>query len=234
MPIDWSRGKPLHIPQPSSSVLDPDTGKYVDVTTIKNPETGGMRSVAKDGSGKIYDWGTPTAVNKPQQVLPSPQQMPSSPSQTIGAPTGSKQTGRFAGAKLGGMLGHASKGLAFVDAGFDVASLTNSDQEGKERAREMAMNLVDQGYTNYDAVMALAQSNPGLESAIGDIGMSDYAKTIAGVGLQAGDVFTAGPLGIGTGILGAVARIDLQRKKGKRNEAFREQFANELIERGLA
>lgn len=151
--------------------------------------------------------------------------------QPIGAPTASKQTGRFAGSK---MLGYGAKGLTFLGAGFDAASLLNSDVEGKEKAREMALNLIDAGYTDYDAVMALAQSNPGLESAIGDVGISDYAKTAAGVGLQASDFLTGGPIGLVTAPLGAAAQIDLQRKKAKRNEAFREQFTNELIERGLA
>jgi hypothetical protein len=151
--------------------------------------------------------------------------------QPIGAPTASKQTGRFAGAKLGKILG---VGLPVAGATFDVMSLLNSDVEGKEKAREMAMNLVDAGYTDYDAVMALAQSNPGLESAIGDVGVSDYAKTAAGVGLQAGDFLTGGPVGLVTAPLGAIAQVDLQRKKAKRNEAFREQFTNELIQRGLA
>ena len=151
--------------------------------------------------------------------------------QPIGAPTASKQTGRFAGSK---MLGYGAKGLTFLGTGFDIASLLNSDVEGKEKAREMAINLIDQGYTDYDAVMALAQSNPGLESAIGDIGVSDYAKTAAGVGLQGGDFLTGGPIGLVTAPIGALAQVDLQRKKAKRNEAFREQFTNELIQRGLA
>ena len=151
--------------------------------------------------------------------------------QPIGAPTASKQTGRFAGSK---MLGYGAKGLTVLGAGFDIASLLNSDVEGKEKAREMAMNLIDQGYTDYASVMALAQSNPGLESAIGDVGVSDYAKTAAGVGVQAGDILTGGPLALLTAPLGAIAQVDLQRKKSKRNEAFREQFTNELIQRGLA
>lgn len=151
--------------------------------------------------------------------------------QRIGAPTASKQTGKFAGSKL---LGYGAKGLTVLGAGFDIASLLNSDIKGKEQAREMALNLIDQGYTDYEAVMRLAQENAALESAIGDVGLSDYAKTAAGVGLQAGDILTGGPLALLTAPLGAIAQVDLQRKKSKRNEAFREQFTNSLIERGLA
>lgn len=178
--------------------------------------------------------------------------------QPIGAPTASKQTGRFAGSKLLGMVGKtALGGFIGLDAIMNVGSLLNSDQEKKEQAREMAMNLIDQGYTDYDAVMALAQSNPGLESAIGDIGVSDYAKTAAGVGVNVGEIIglaalgakaggtvgaAGGPVGMGAGallgggaaVLGSIAQVDLQRKKAKRNEAFREQFTNELIKRGLA
>lgn len=166
----------------------------------------------------------------------------------IGAPTVSKQTGRFAGKALASI----GPGLALLGAGFDVASLLNSDQQGKDKAREMAINLVNQGYTDYDEIMALAQKNAGLESAIGDIGASDYAKTAAGIGLQSGDILMAGgagaaagsvggpigmgiggAIGIGSALIGSLAQVDLQRKKAKRNEAFREQFTNELIQRGL-
>lgn len=173
--------------------------------------------------------------------------------QPIGAPTPSKPPGRFAGAHLGKAFEYGVKGMTLLDSGFTVASLMNSDNDAKERAREMASNLIDQGYTDYGSIMALAQSNPGLESAIGDIGASDYAKTAAGVGMQAGDILAfagggaavgsaAGPIGMGAGaligagsaLLGSIGQIDLQRKKGKRNEAFREQFAQELINRGLA
>lgn len=166
----------------------------------------------------------------------------------VGAPTASKQTGRFAGRALATL----GRGLTVVGAGFDAASLLNNDQLGKDKAREMAINLINQGYTNYDDVMALAQKNGGLESAIGDVGISDYAKTAAGIGLQSGDILMAGgagaaagsiggpvgmgigaALGVGSALLGSVAQVDLQRKKAKRNEAFREQFTNELIERGL-
>jgi hypothetical protein len=167
----------------------------------------------------------------------------------IGAPTVSKQTGRFAGKALSA----AGWGLTGVGAAFDVASLLNRDRQGKDRAREMAINLVNQGYTDYDEIMALAQQNSGLESAIGDIGASDYAKTAAGVGLQSSDILLAGgtgaaigsiggpigagiggAIGMGSALIGSLAQVDLQRKKAKRNEAFREQFTNELIQRGLA
>jgi hypothetical protein len=39
---------------------------------------------------------------------------------------------------------------------------------------------------------------------------------------------------MGSALIGSLAQVDLQRKKAKRNEAFREQFTNELIQRGLA
>jgi hypothetical protein len=178
------------------------------------------------------------------------------------APTASKQTGNFADQilnaprKVGRFAGEALATAApfanILFAGFDVASLLNSDQQGKDRAREMAINLVNQGYTDYDEIMALAQKNAGLESAIGDIGASDYTKTAAGIGLQAGDILMAGgvgaaagsvggpigagiggAIGMGTALIGSLAQVDLQRKKAKRNEAFREQFTNELIQRGM-
>ena len=169
----------------------------------------------------VYPMGWTKSKQNPQPYVDN--QIP------IGAPTVSKQTGRFAGKALASI----GPGLALLGAGFDVASLLNSDQQGKDKAREMAINLVNQGYTDYDEIMALAQQNAGLESAIGDIGASDYAKTAAGVGLQAGDILTGGPLALVTAPLGALAQVDLQRKKAKRNEAFREQFTNELIQRGM-
>ncbi len=167
----------------------------------------------------------------------------------IGAPTASKQTGRFAGQALSA----AGWGLTGVGAAFDVASLLDNNKKGKDLAREIAVNLVNQGYTDYDEIMALAKQNSRLESAIGDIGASDYAKTAAGVGLQAGDILLTGgtgaaigsiggpigagiggAIGMGSALIGSLAQVDLQRKKAKRNEAFREQFTNELIQRGLA
>lgn len=174
------------------------------------------------------------------------------------APTGSNQVGRLAGSnimKYGGKT--LFGGLFALGAVSDIKGLTDNDRERKDQARAMASNLIDQGYTDYDAVMTLAQSNPQLESAFGDIGVSDYAKTTAGVGLQAGGIMAlmgagaktgaavgtaGGPMGIGagailggaSGLLSAAYQVDQQNKKAKRNEAFREQFTNELIQRGLA
>lgn len=141
------------------------------------------------------------------------------------------QTGekKFAGKALK-TLGSAATGAFAV---FDIMSLMNRDKQGKEEARKIAERLVNAGYTDYDAVMNLAQNNGQLESQIGDIGASDYAKTIAGIGLQAGDIFTGGPLAAISAPIGAIAQIDLQMKKGGRNKAFKEAFEQQLMQRGL-
>jgi hypothetical protein len=152
----------------------------------------------------------------------------------IGAPTAAKPANEYAGSKLSRVMQVGGMGLTVLGAGFDAASLLSGNKKGKEEARAMAQRLVDAGYTDYDQIMSLAQNDAQLESAIGDIGASDYAKTAAGVGLQATDILTGGPLALITAPLGALAQVDLQRKKAGRNEAFREQFAQELINRGLA
>lgn len=205
----------------------------------------------REKRGLSSHWQRVEEVNPGEWIVPTASKQTGNFADQIpiGAPTASKQTGRFAGQALA-FAGPAATALF---AGFDVASLLNSDKKGKDKAREMAINLVNQGYTDYDEIMALAQQNAGLESAIGDIGASDYAKTAAGIGLQSGDILMAGgagaaagsvggPIGMGIGgaigmgsaLIGSLAQVDLQRKKAKRNEAFREQFTNELIQRGLA
>jgi hypothetical protein len=140
------------------------------------------------------------------------------------------QAKRFAGSALrvgGNVLGPAT-------AVFDVMSLMNRDAEGKDSARVLAEQMVDAGYTQgYDSIMAMAQNNPALERAIGDVGVSDYFKTAAGIGLQAGDFLGGGPLGFVTAPLGAVAQIDQQRKKHGRSQAFKDAYENALIQRGL-
>ena len=137
------------------------------------------------------------------------------------------KAGRFAGQALGPL-----------SAVFDVMSLMNRDREGQDQARQLAKQFVDAGYTQgYDSIMAIAQQNPILESQIGDIGASDYAKTIAGTALQAGDFINlaqGGPItGIVTAPIGVAAQIDMQMKKGRRSQAFKEAYEQELIERGI-
>jgi hypothetical protein len=264
---------PLDNKLQSSQIRDPMSGSFIEVDTFSSP-TGEQIAAAKDGSGRQFKWDRSKGYVPIEKAQPSDLPNPKIASQAtpppraasqvipdqipVGAPTASKQTGRFAGSKLAGMAGKtAVGGLIGLGIISDVGSLMDSNQERKEQARKMAKNLVDQGYTDYDAVMALAQSNPSLESAIGDIGVSDYAKTAAGVGMNIGEIIglatlgakaggavgaAGGPVGIGAGallgggaaVLGSIAQVDLQRKKSKRNEAFREQFTNELIQRGLA
>lgn len=133
------------------------------------------------------------------------------------------KTGRLAGQALGPL-----------SAVFDTMSLMNRDREGQDEARQLAKQFVDAGYTQgYESIMALAQQNPILESQIGDIGASDYTKTLAGVGLQAGDFVSGGPLGLVTAPIGVAAQIDMQMKKDRRSQAFKEAYEQELIERGI-
>jgi hypothetical protein len=139
-------------------------------------------------------------------------------------------TKRVAG-KTGRLAGQA---LGPLSAVFDVMSLMNRDREGQDQARQLAKQFVDAGYTQgYDSIMAIAQQNPILESQIGDIGSSDYTKTLAGAGLQVGDFVAGGPLGLVTAPIGAAAQIDMQFKKGRRSQAFKEAYEQELIERGI-
>jgi hypothetical protein len=149
------------------------------------------------------------------------------PSQAVPSQAASKFAGGLTVGKVAGM------GLATVGAGFDVMSLLSSNEEGEQAARELAQTFVDSGITDYKTAMAIAQKDGQLESAIGDIGASDYAKTAAGSIFQVGDLLTGGPLGIGTGAVGVAAQADLQNKKRLRNQAFREQFDLELANRGL-
>lgn len=137
------------------------------------------------------------------------------------------KTGRLAGQALGPL-----------SAVFDVMSLMNRDRDGQDQARQLAKQFVDAGYTQgYDSIMALAQQNPILESQIGDVGASDYAKTIAGIALQAGDFINPTQAGFITGIVtapvGIANQIDSQMKKGRRSQVFKKAYEQELIERGI-
>lgn len=122
-----------------------------------------------------------------------------------------KATGRVAGLALGP-----------IGATFDVASLASGDERGISDAQALAQQFAATGMS-YDQIMKEVQNDPGLESAIGDIGASDRAKTIAGSLFQVGDLM-AGPAGLITGAIGIAAQSDLQNKKRKRSEAFKEEL----------
>ena len=127
---------------------------------------------------------------------------------------------KFAGSVLRGLGG----ALGPVSAAFDVVSLMDRDKTGRDQARQLAQQYAGSGL-NYDQIMDLAQTNHQLESAIGDIGVSDYGKTLAGIGLQAGDIISSGGLGaLVTAPIGALAQIDLQRKKHARSQAFKQEL----------
>lgn len=123
---------------------------------------------------------------------------------------------KFAGGKILGIA------LGPVAAAFDVASLTSQDKDGIAQARQLAQEFAQTGMS-YEQIMKQVQNDPQLESAIGDIGWSDRAKTAAGTLLQAGDLI-AGPLGLVTGGLGVAAQFDLQGKKARRSQAFKEEL----------
>lgn len=152
----------------------------------------------------------------------------------IEAPTPAKPVSQYAGSKLAKIIDYGAKGVTIAGAGFDLVSLFDNNKKGREKAQQIAKQFVNAGITNYDDAMAIAQGSFILESAVGDIGASDYAKTVAGIGMQAGDIVGAGPLALATVPLGVVRQINDQRKKAGRNEAFREQFAQELINRGIS
>lgn len=136
----------------------------------------------------------------------------------------------FAGAKLAKAGRVAGLALGPVGAAFDVASLAHKDEQGIQDARTLAQQFASTGMS-YDQIMKKVQNDPGLESAIGDIGASDRAKTIAGSLFQVGDLLT-GPIGLATGAVGIAAQVDLQNKKRKRSEAFRDEL-NRIYSGGM-
>lgn len=139
---------------------------------------------------------------------------------------------RFAGARLvaenarqGLKAGEVALGsVTVLGAGLDLASIVASNEGGVENARMIARQMFNNGIQDYDLAMAIAQKDAQLESAIGNIGASDYAKTLVGAGLNIGDIFTGGPLALATVPLGVGSYVDAQGKKNERNRAFREEF----------
>jgi hypothetical protein len=172
--------------------------------------------------GKLIKRTSFRSTRETNPSSPSGSRMPSD-GPMINPARQSKATGKYAG-----MLLAAGQGLAIAGGAFDIYSLTKSNQQGEDEARDIARQFVKSGFTDYGSIMALAQSNPELERKIGNIGASDYAKTIAGIGLQAVDFLTGGPLGLVTAPIGAVAQIDMQRDKAARNRAFRDEFEKAL------